>query len=365
MSDEVRVAICGVGDVGHYAIRGVLSRDDMMLCGVQTFSEDKAGRDAAELIGWEPCGTTVTTSVDEVLAQKPHALVYCGKSRSYEPVLPYLRAGVSVAYLGIPELLHPPSCPPEIREPIEEAALAGGASIMYAGIDPGFTTQLLPFVLTAVSERVDHLTLYEVRDYDPLPLWRLNDLGLGVMDVAGCRFHRPGVIKHQWGSSVRGLADALGCPDIEITEFIETYRCAEEFDVPARHVDAGAVAAIRFGLTGAVDGVERFRLEHVNRLRRDIAEHWRHEQGYGVEIRGVPDYDLHLSLRDPAGKQARPALFGTAMYGVNMLPALISAQPGIRTPFELVVVGCRNLGGRHQDDNWIISPHLHSEQAGG
>ena len=67
--------------------------------------------------------------------------------------------------------------------PIEEAALAGGASIIYGGIDPGFTTQLLPFVLAAVSERVDLLTLYEVRDYDPLPLWRLNDLGLGVMDT--------------------------------------------------------------------------------------------------------------------------------------------------------------------------------------
>ena len=110
MSD-LRVALCGVGDVGHYAIRGVLSRSDMTLCGVQTFSSDKAGSDAAELIGWEPCGTLLTTSLQEVLSQRPDALVYCGKSRSYEPVLPYLRAGIDVAYLGIPELLHPPSCP--------------------------------------------------------------------------------------------------------------------------------------------------------------------------------------------------------------------------------------------------------------
>ena len=37
MSD-LKVALCGVGDVGHYAIRGILSRPDMTLCGVQTFS---------------------------------------------------------------------------------------------------------------------------------------------------------------------------------------------------------------------------------------------------------------------------------------------------------------------------------------
>ncbi len=134
--------------------------------------------------------------------------------------------------------------------------------------------------------------------------------------------------------------------------------------MPAKRVEAGAIAAIRFGLTGDVDGVERFRVEHVNRLRRDIAEHWRHQQGYGVEIRGVPDYDLHLSLRDPC-KQDRPALFGTAMYNINILPALIAAEPGIRTPFELAVTGCRNIGGRHQDDNWTTSPHLHAQQAGG
>jgi 4-hydroxy-tetrahydrodipicolinate reductase len=365
MMNDLRVALCGVGDVGHYAIRGILSRPDMTLVGVQTFSPNKAGRDAAEVIGWDPCGTQLTTSLDDVLAQRPDALLYCGKSRSYEPVLPYLQAGVDVAYLGIPELLHPPSCPPEIREPIEKAALAGGASIMYGGIDPGFSTQLLPFVLSGVSELVDHLTLYEVRDYDPLPLWRLNDLGLGLMDTSECRFFRPGVLDRTWGSSLRGLADVFGCPNIEVAEFRETHRCTDAIDVPARHVEVGAVSAIRFGVTGTVDGVERFRLEHVNRLRRDEATHWRHRQGYGVEIRGVPDYDLHLSLRDPAGKQDRPALFGTAMYNVNILPALIAAEPGIRTPFELAVTGCRNIGGPRRDDNWKISPHLHAQHAGG
>jgi hypothetical protein len=53
------------------------------------------------------------------------------------------------------------------------------------------------------------------------------------------------------------------------------------------------------------------------------------------------------------------------MYNINILPALIAAAPGIRTPFELAVTGCRNVGGRHQDDNWTISPRLHARQAGG
>jgi 4-hydroxy-tetrahydrodipicolinate reductase len=110
-----------------------------------------------------------------------------------------------------------------------------------------------------------------------------------------------------------------------------------------------------------IGGVERLRIEHVNRLRRDLAPDWQLEQGYGVRIDGQPDYDLHLSLRDPAGKQDRPALFGTAMYGINAVPALVAARPGIVTPFDVPLFGARNVGGRHQEDNWVISRRVINE----
>jgi 4-hydroxy-tetrahydrodipicolinate reductase len=236
---------------------------------------------------------------------------------------------------------------------------------MYAGMDPGFTTQLLPLVLTMTSERVDHLLLYEVRDYDPLPRWRLDDLALGVQSGAESRFRRPGVLTATWGTSLRALADELGCEIDAITEFHDETRTDVAFDVPARHVEAGAIGAVRFGIAAHVDGVERLRIEHVNRLRRDIAPHWRHQQGYGVEITGVPNYRLHLELSDPDGRQTRPALFGTAMYAINVLPALVAAPPGIRSPFELRPRGCRNVGGPHREDSWVISPHLHAVRAGG
>jgi 4-hydroxy-tetrahydrodipicolinate reductase len=82
------------------------------------------------------------------------------------------------------------------------------------------------------------------------------------------------------------------------------------------------------------------------------------QQGYGVEIDGEPCYRLHLDLWDRAGKQQRPALYGTAMYGVNAVPALCAAPPGIVSPLALPLFGCRNVGGRHQDDNWVISHRI-------
>lgn len=357
----IRVAVWGSGDVGHYALRGVISHPDLELVALRVVDPRKVGADPGTLVGWDPVGVCATDSTDEVLAARPDALVYAGRSRTWEPVLPFLEAGVDVAYLGVTGLLDPDTLEPAVRKPIEAAARAGGASIMYGGIDPGFTTQLLPFVLSSISERVDHLVLYEVRDYDPLPPHQLDYFGFGRRDTTAAGKFQPGALVRTWGSSLHSLARALGAPIDEVEEFHEVRPAPEPFDVPARHIAAGTIAAVRFGLRGLVAGVPRYTIEHVNRLRRDLAPDWPLAQGYGVRIEGQPDYDLHLSLRDPAGRQDRPALFGTAMYGVNALPALLEAPPGIVTALDLVPFGCRNVGGRHQDDNWVISRRVIEE----
>ena len=357
----MRVAIWGSGDVGHYAIRGVISHPDLDLVALRVTTPEKVGRDPGELIGWDPVGVAATDSTEEVLATGIDALVYAGRSRTWEPVLPFLEAGVDVAYLGVTGLLDPLSLDDDIREPVEQAALAGGASILYGGIDPGWSTTVLPLALTAISERVDLLTLYEVRDYDPLPPHQLDYFGFGRADTSAAGKFQPGALVRTWGSSVRGLARALGHALDDIVEFHETQLASEAFDIPARHIAAGTIAAVRFGLSGIIGGVERIRVEHVNRLRRDLAPDWQLEQGYGVRIEGQPNYELHLSLSDPAGRQDRPALWGTAMYGVNALPALHGAPPGIVTPFDLPLFGARNVGGRHQDDNWVISRRVIAE----
>jgi len=357
----MKVAIWGSGDVGHYCIRGVISHPDLELVALRVTTPDKVGSDPGEMIGWDPVGVAATDLTEVVLALEPEALVYAGRSRTWEPVLPFLEAGVNVAYLGVTGLLDPLTLDDGIRGPVERAAVAGGASIMYGGIDPGFTTTVLPFLLSSISERVDLLTLYEVRDYDPLPPHQLDYFGFGHSDTSRADKFQPGALVHTWGSSLHGLARAMGHQLDDLVEFHETRPAPEDFDIPARHVAKGTIAAIRFGLRGMIDGAERFRIEHVNRLRRDLARDWQLEQGYGVRIDGAPNHRLHLSLEDPAGKQDRPALWGTAMYGINAIPALVAAKPGIVTPFELPLFGARNVGGRHQDDNWVISRRVIDE----
>lgn len=230
--------------------------------------------------------------------------------------------------------------------------------MFYGGIDPGFAAHTLPILVTAISERIDLLVSYEVRDYDPLPLHQLEWFNFGRPETDGARFFTPGGIAGVWAPSLRLIATALAAELDEIEEFHEVARAPEDFDIPAMPVRAGTIAAVRFGLRGLVGGTERIRIEHVNRLRRDLAPEWQHEQGYGVEIEGAPNYRCHLALHDPSGRQQRPALWGTAMYLVNAIPHVCDAAPGIRTVLDLPLFGCRNIGGRVQEDNWTLSGHL-------
>lgn len=113
----IRTAVCGTGDVGHYVLRGVLSRPDLDLVGVRVFNDAKAGRDAGELIGVQPCGVAATTSTGELLPAAPACVIHAGPQGAMEPIEDCLRAGVNVISLVNSTLLHPPTAKPELRAP--------------------------------------------------------------------------------------------------------------------------------------------------------------------------------------------------------------------------------------------------------
>lgn len=220
----------------------------------------------------------------------------------------------------------------------------------------------MPIVLSGICERIELMTVYEVRDYDPLPLHMLDWFHFGRESTDGAAFFSRGGITRTWSSSLYLIADALGVTIERFEEFHETELAPETFEVPALRVRQGTIAAVRFGLDAVIGGTPRLRVEHVNRLRRDLAPQWWSRQSYGVDVKGQPDYRLHLDLSDPAGRQARPALFGTAMYMVNAVPAVTAAPPGLVSALDLPFVRGAALGGGPISDNWTIAQRIRAGQ---
>jgi 2,4-diaminopentanoate dehydrogenase len=156
----------------------------------------------------------------------------------------------------------------------------------------------------------------------------------------------PGVLTMAWGSVVRQIAAGLDVQLDEVDEWHERRPAPEAFDVAAGRVAAGTTAALHFEVRGLVAGRPVVVLEHVTRLRDDLAPDWPQptgQGGYRVVLRGEPTFTLDLQMLASDGDHNTAGLKATAMRLVNAVPAVVEAPPGLLTSLDLPLVTGRGL----------------------
>lgn len=352
----IRVAAVGTGNVGKHALTQLVTNPDYELTGVWVSSAAKAGKDAGELAGLDvSTGILATDDLDAILADKPDCVVYTAlaDNRLPEALEDYRRilaAGVNVVASSAVFLQYPWGVlPAELIEPIESAAQAGGASIFVNGIDPGFANDLLPLALAGTCHQIEQIRCMEIVDYATYnsAAVMFDVMGFGKPIDETPMLLQPGVLSLAWGSVVRQLAAGLGIELDEVTEEHTRVPAPEDFDIAAGHIPAGTTAALRFEVRGIRDGKAAVVLEHVTRLRDDLCPEWpqpAQEGGsYRVVVTGEPSYTLDLCLSSPNGDHNHAGLVATAARVVNAIPAVVAADPGIRTTLDLPLITGRGL----------------------
>ena len=351
----LRVVLWGTGNVGRHAIAGIDARPDLELAGVWVSNPEKVGRDAGTLAGLgRELGVAATGDVADVLALRPDCVVHTAMadhrlSEAIDDLATLLRGGCNVVSSGPVFLQYPEGVvPDEMTAPVREAALAGGVSLWVNGIDPGFANDVLPLALSGISERIDEIRCLEVLNYatydQPMVLFDIMGFGRPLDDTP--MLLAPGVLTMAWGSVVRQLAAGLGIELDAVEEFSERVPAPESFAISSGTIDKGTTAGIHFEVRGMRDGRPVAVLEHVTRLRDDIAPQWPQPAGQGcyrVEIRGEPNYTLDLQLLGSDGDHNTAGLKATAMRLVNAVPAVVAAPPGLLTALDLPLVAGRGL----------------------
>jgi 4-hydroxy-tetrahydrodipicolinate reductase len=208
------------------------------------------------------------------------------------------------------------------------------------GIDPGFANDVLPLVLTGVSERIEEVRCAEILNYNtynqPMVLFDIMGFGRPMDEVP--MILQPGVLTMAWGSVVRQLAAGLEVELDSVEEWYERQPAEETFAVDAGTIEAGTAAALHFEVRGVHRGQPVIVLEHVTRLRDDLAPEWPQPAGHGcyrVTITGEPNYTLDLQLLGSDGDHNTAGLKATAMRLVNAVPAVVEAPPGLLTALDL------------------------------
>jgi 4-hydroxy-tetrahydrodipicolinate reductase len=350
-----RVVQWSTGNVGRNALIGIDAHPGLELAGVWVSNPAKAGRDAGDLAGLgRTLGVTATTDADALLALRPDCVVYTAMAdvritEAIDDLCRILRSGANVVSSSPVFLQFPDGVvPPEMSEPVRRAAAEGGASLFVNGIDPGFANDVLPLALTGISERVDEIRCVEILNYatydQKTVLFDIMGFGRPLDEVP--MLLQPGVLTMAWGSVVRQLAAALAVELDEVGEWHHRYPAPETFEVSSGTIEKGTAAALRFEVRGLRAGKPVIVLEHVTRLRDDLAPAWPQPAGtgcYRVEVRGEPNYTLDLQLLGGDGDHNTAGLKATAMRLVNAVPAVVEAPPGLLTAMDLPLIPGRGL----------------------
>ncbi|WP_338741441.1 hypothetical protein [Actinomadura luteofluorescens] len=320
----------GTGPAGRSSLAALLGHPDLELAGVVTVDPRHVGVDAAELAGsGRPTRIRATEDPAPLLARRPHVVCHTA-SRSRDvagEICRILESGTGVVSDVLPALVHPPSADRALVRRLRSACATGGAACLTLGPSPA--NDVLPLLLSGGCLRVQgvKVTRFTCRD-DPEAAARL---GFGGPLGHRPRVVRPGGPVRAWGPVVRLLAEHLAVPLDEVSETYELCPAPEDIGSVAK----GTLAGLRFQVSGVLRGRPVITVEHVARLRADIAPHWPAPPpggtgGHRVEIDGEPPWRMDLA----APAEADPAA-ATALRMVSAVPAVAEAPPGLHTPLTL------------------------------
>src|SRR4051794_25019907 len=133
MTERIRTAVWGTGNVGRAAIRAVDAHPGLKLAAVIVHNPDKVGRDAGDLADLgRSLAVAATDDIDRAL-EGIGAVVYAasGEIRPDEALADVTRAirlGAVVVSTSLYGMYDPDSAPPELRDPVLAAIADGGGS---------------------------------------------------------------------------------------------------------------------------------------------------------------------------------------------------------------------------------------------
>jgi len=342
--DPIPVAVWGTGNMGRAAIRAVEAHPGLSLAAVLTSSPEKAGRDAGDVAGLDrQLGVGLTTDVAAGLSALggAGAVAYMasGDVRPDDAVADVRRAlaaGAVVVTPAVYALYDPRNAPDALRDPLLEAARAGGAALFVSGVDPGWGNDLLPVLVSGLAGEVEQVRCQEIFDYstyDAPDAVRLL-VGMGEPMDYDPPMVSAGVPTMVWGGQVRMIARALGVELDEVRETLERRPLEQDVTTALGLFERGTQGALRFEVQGIVDGEPRIVVEHVTRIAPGVAPDWPlppdgGDGAHKVVIEGRPRIEVSLEATDEGGNRAAGGNATAANRLVNAIPWLRTAEPGL------------------------------------
>lgn len=342
MSDQLRTAVWGTGNVGRAAIRAVDAHPDLELTAVIVHNPDKVGRDAGDLGDLDrTLGVAATQEIDGTLGSID-ALVYAASGEirpddALADIVKALRLGVVVVTPSLYGMYDPASAPPEFRDQATAAIADGGGSLFVSGIDPGWGNDILPVLVSGLASTIEQVRCQEIFDYttydQPDSVRYL--VGMGQPMEEEPPMVAPTIPTMVWGGQLRLIARALGVELDDIVETVDRRALDETVENAAMGTfEQGTQGALRFEVIGMVDGEPRIVVEHITRIHPACAPDWPSPPDGGdgahrVIIEGRPRIEVTIEATDDGDNRAAGGNATAVGRLVNAIPWLRAADAGL------------------------------------
>jgi hypothetical protein len=335
-----RVVQWATGSVGQISIRHFVDNPAFELVGVFVTSDEKRGKDAGELAGIAPVGVSATTDADEILALEADAVNYAPLYADLDDMARILRSGKNIVTpVGF---VYPAALDPNDVEVIEQACKDGGVTLHGAGIHPGFSGDLLPMTAARLCSRIDKVTVQEVADLAPHPSHVMNFDGLGFGRDPDDARANPSRLIHTMESIFREsmllLADGLGVDVTKTTTEFDVAVAKRDLVVRSGEITKGTVAGMRHEWITWSGDTPVIVFRSFWKMDDDLEPNWGYGSvKYSVTFEGLPSMRIELEPTSvhPTGDQGYWGRVWTAMNAVNAIPAVVAAEPGIKTHLDL------------------------------
>lgn len=331
MTDPIRVAVLGTGQMGTGIARLVVQRPGLELVGVCARRPERAGRDLGEVLGLDASsGLAVEHDLPAMLARaRPRVVVQATCSRLEEARREIeAAAGADASVVSIAEeLAFPAATDPRAAEALHRLAVDRGVAILGTGINPGFVLDLLVIVLTGVCGEIRTITARRVNDLSPYGPSVLRAQGVGLSPEAFRAGVADGTVVGHFGfpQSIGMIARALGWEIERIEQTREPIVSTVRRETPFVTVAPGQVAGCHHTAVAFRGGQPAITLLHPQQVHPELEEV---ATGDAIDIAGTPDIHLATGPEIPGGT-------GTIALAVNAVARVAAGPPGLHTMADL------------------------------
>jgi hypothetical protein len=336
----IRVIQWATGPVGLVQLAEVIDNPDYELVGLLVYSADKVGVDAGTLAGRPEVGIAATDDKTAILAINADMVLHSA-SKAYgfdantDDIVALLESGKSV--ITVTSYAHLPTLGSDVDERIRRACDVGGSRFYPAGEHPGFMLEKLAVSLTALSQRVDTITVQQFVDCSHVPEERMlvDLMGMGKrpeeISIDSPAFRS---VSTQSEQAICAAADALGVRIDRIDHVIKTAVSPNDVTLDCTTLQAGTVVGQILSWTGHQDDTPVLVVEEYWTCTPDIPDWDLSLDGHTVRVRveGVPNIDAEVRIDTNPVEHFGGISGGFVAVGISAVrasPYVLTKPPGV------------------------------------